>query len=156
MVPYPSPTADDEQGQDCLDSSQSPGPEIVSKFKPKISRKGKSQLDESTAARISKLLSLPLPWRKTTSARYKDCPHEYIIREHCSNVAAWDELAAFVKEHGTMRPWRNRRYRFLSFNGMIYWIARPVLNRSLECSLENGGWPTKLSQARILARFGNR
>ena len=131
------------------------GIEIVLKFKTKISRKRKSNLDESTAARISELLSLQLPWRKTTSARYKDCPHEYIIREHCGNVPAWDELAALVKKYGTLRPWRNRRYRFLSFNGMIYWVARPVLNRSLECSLENGGWPNKLSQARILARFGN-
>jgi hypothetical protein len=109
-------------------------------------------LDENAAARIRELLSLKLPWRKTTSARYKDCPHEYIIRD---DVPAWDELAALVKEYGTVHTWRNHRYQFLSFDGMIYWIDRPALNRTFECALENGGWPGERSQARILARFGS-
>jgi hypothetical protein len=129
--------------------------ETVLKLKTKISRKGKSKLNEITAARISELLSLQLPWRKTTSAQYKDCPHEYIIRERCDDVSAWDEFAALVKTYGTMRTWRNHCFRYLTFDGMIYWIDRPVLNRSLECSLKNAGWPSKPSQARILSRFGN-
>jgi hypothetical protein len=129
--------------------------ETVLKSKKKVSRKGESKLDEITSARISELLSLELPWRKTTSAQYKDCPHEYIIREWCNDVSVWDEFATLVKNHGTMRTWRNHRFRYLTFEGMIYWIDEPVLNRSLECSLENGGWPTKSSQARILTRFGD-
>ena len=64
------------------------------KFKTKISRTGKTKLDEITAVRISELLARQLPWRKTTSAQYKDCPHEYIIRERCDDVSAWDEFAA--------------------------------------------------------------
>jgi len=111
-------------------------------------------MDEKTAARMRQLLSLKLPWRKTTYSRYKNCPHEYIIREHGRDISAWDELAALVKKYGTMRTWRKHDYRFLSFSGMIYWIDRPALNRTLECALENGGWPSKQIQARILATFG--
>jgi DNA-binding XRE family transcriptional regulator len=101
-----------------------------------------------------------LPWKTVTAAEYDDCPHQYVTRgvdRGRSGIPAkqFDALAKLIKKHGTMRTWRGHRYRYLSQpDGMVYWNMAFIINRSLECSLENDGWPSKESQKKIRERFG--
>ena len=99
-----------------------------------------------------------MPWRKTSSPRYKTCPHEYVIRSYEGRGGvprnAWDELAAVVKRHGSPRNWRSYQYTFLSVDGYVYWVVGEALNRTYESALENGGWPSQENQRLIQKRFG--
>ena len=52
------------------------------------------------------------------------------MHRHETNWLTWS------RNRETLRAWRMHTYRFPSFNGMIYWIDPPALNRPLECALE--------------------
>src|SRR5262245_33713452 len=100
-----------------------------------------------------------LPWKKTTAKEYQDCPHEYVTRRLDRGPSGvrtdvFDTLAKRIKTHGVMRNWRGKRFKYFSSGGYVYWHMGFIINRSLEESLENDGWPSKKSQAKIQARFG--
>jgi hypothetical protein len=101
--------------------------------------------------RARKLLAKKLPWKKVKTATYKDAPHEYISWRDCE--AEWDDLAAVIKKYGEYRGWRGKRYKYFAWNGMIYWAMWPVINRTFEAALDNGGYPSKADQKRIYERF---
>ena len=69
-------------------------------------------------------------FKAATSARYKDCPHEYIMEE-------WgrDYLLLCVAMHqkilsaGYKTTWGKWEYRYYHLNGFKYWVIEDCLNR---------------------------
>lgn len=76
-------------------------------------------------------------WRKTTSLRMRNCPHEYINAEDGPDqLACRSAMVAVILERGYIRSWgkgRSRRpYRYYHVGGFKYWfIDEPgwILNR---------------------------
>ena len=100
----------------------------------------------------AKSLVKELTWEKASSAQYKDAPHEYAVRDK-NPKAAWDELAKLIKQHGEYRKWRTVKFKYFIHDGYAYWIVGIIINRTYEDSLENGGYPSKETRAKISKRF---
>jgi hypothetical protein len=101
--------------------------------------------------RTRKLLAKKLPWKRVRALEYKSIAHEYIVRNQCEHE--WDQLAAIIKKYGEYRSWRGKRYKYFTWNGYAYWMLWPIINRTYEAALDNGGYPSKADQERILKRF---
>ena len=67
------------------------------------------------------------------------------------------ELSFPEKNRRELRTWRGNRYRFLTVKEgkeeMIYWHMGFIINRTLECSLENDGYPSKATLKKIRRHF---
>ena len=102
------------------------------------------------------ILSRDLPWQKARSSRYRTCPHEYIISDWTGSKdcrQAWQKLALIIEACGEYRTWRYHRIKFLSLDGLIYWLDPPALNRTGEHALDNGGFPDREALNAIQDRF---
>ncbi|SRR6266481_3295329 len=110
-------------------------------------------MDFKTKQRFRRLAKAQ-PWRKAGPA-YKDAPHEYVWWQN-SKLSDFRALKKIIQQHGTMGTWRQSRYRFLNVDGLVYWEMYSVVNRSLACSLDRGGYPGPAARVKIAKRFGRK
>jgi hypothetical protein len=94
-----------------------------------------------------------LEWRKASMPFYWSCPHEYIVRKKSCRTKDYDFIEKLIAKHGKKAQWRKRRNTFLFLDGLIYWVDEPVINRTDERSLLNGGYPPRNVLAQIRERF---
>lgn len=95
-------------------------------------------------------------WKRTSAPQYRNCPHEYVVREWCADPKQWDAFARLVDRHGERRVWRKiDRWKYLFLDGFIYWICEDVLNRTGEQALCNEGYPSEDEQKLVMQVLDN-
>ena len=59
----------------------------------------------------------------------KSNPHEYIVREKCSNVDFFDTLCEYIKSNGHVEYFFSHRGIYLTLGDYTYWQMGDVINR---------------------------
>lgn len=59
----------------------------------------------------------------------KTHPHEYIVREKCSNADYFDCLCEYIKNNGHYEYFFSRKGIYLSIGNYTYWQMGNIINR---------------------------
>ncbi len=62
------------------------------------------------------------PWRKATSAPFRDAPHSYVIFFWAKRP--WKFFAHKIRKYGVYRTWRGHRYKYLVLDNEVF-LAGP-------------------------------
>jgi hypothetical protein len=94
------------------------------------------EMTEEQKQECREVLRPDLPWKPASSARYKNAPHSYIIYHWKDLAETWKRGSDLIKKYGETRAWHGHKYKYLVFDGMVYWVDWPALNRAEEATLD--------------------
>src|SRR5260370_35566000 len=73
------------------------------------------------------------PWRKATSAPYRDAPNSYVIFFWAKRP--WKFFAHKIRKYGVYRTWRGHRYKNIVLANEVFWASLPALTEDKTAKL---------------------
>lgn len=71
-------------------------------------------------------------WKSSTSARYKDAPHQYVLRFELKDSKEFDWAVEYIKENGRQERFWRAVFTYLYLGDYKYWAMRAKKGGEIE------------------------